>query len=63
MYLAKSTGVATISTILRNNAESSYDGLTVGPNDADQVLLQWKLPDGTTQRIYGDLRDEIMPSN
>ena len=53
-------GLAWINTILRNNADASYHGIEVGPGDAHKVLMQWKLPDGQVQRIFGDLRDEVV---
>jgi len=57
-----SGGLPRINTILRNNAAASYHGIEVGPNDANKVLMQWELPDGQIQRIYGDLREEVVPA-
>jgi hypothetical protein len=42
-------------------SDAAYHGKTVGPKDAERVLLRWKLDDGRYQVIYGDLRDEIVP--
>jgi len=53
-------GAATISTILRDNPDAAYYGLTVGPDDKEKILLRWKLPDGHYQVIYGDLRSETV---
>ncbi len=59
--LEVSGGFSRINTILRNNAGASYHGIKVGPDDAE-VLMQWKLPDGRVQQIYGDLRDGVIPA-
>lgn len=53
-------GLAAINVIQRTNADSSFHGKDVGPKDADKILLQWRLTDGRTQRIYGDLRAEVV---
>ena len=53
-------GFAIVTGIQRNNPDAAYHGLTVGPKDADKVLLRWKLEDGRYQVIYGDLRSEVV---
>jgi outer membrane lipoprotein-sorting protein len=55
-------GFATINSILRDNADAAYYGKAVGPGHKDKVLLRWKLPDGSYEVIYGDLRAEAVPS-
>jgi outer membrane lipoprotein-sorting protein len=57
---AASLGLGTITMLLRDNPTASYNGLGVGPSDEKMVLLQWTLPDGRIQRIYGDLRAETL---
>jgi outer membrane lipoprotein-sorting protein len=41
---------------LKQTNDAVYYGKTVSPTDKDKVLLDWKLPDGSRQVIYGDLR-------
>ncbi|MBN1345303.1 MAG: hypothetical protein JXQ73_21600 [Phycisphaerae bacterium] len=41
--------------------EPEYFGKAVQPGDADTVLMRWKLEDGSTRIIYGDLRAETVP--
>ncbi len=53
-------GLARINTILRENPDASYHGIEVGPDDANQVLMRWKLPNGNYQVLYGDLRGEVV---
>jgi outer membrane lipoprotein-sorting protein len=50
----------TINGILANNPDAAYYGKTVGPKNADKVLLRWQLEDGTYQVIFGDLRGETV---
>lgn len=56
--LKATRGFGQINGILRDNADSAYFGKTVGPNDKDNVLLRWKLDDGSYRVIYGDLHNE-----
>jgi hypothetical protein len=53
-------GFATLNAIQRDNPDAAYHGMTVGPKDANKVLLRWKLDDGKYQVLYGDLRDEVV---
>ena len=55
-------GLATLNGVLRDNPDAAYHGKTVGPKDAERILLRWKLDDGRYQVIFGDLRDEIVPT-
>ena len=48
--------------LVRDGHEPEYFGDTVTADDADQVLLRWKLDDGQTRVIYGDLRVETLPA-
>jgi len=45
-------------SILKNNADAIYSGKTVGPKDADKVLLRWQLEDGNYHVIFGDLKNK-----
>jgi hypothetical protein len=47
--------------LVREGHEPEYFGDTVTADDADEVLLQWKLDDGRMRVIYGDLRIETVP--
>jgi outer membrane lipoprotein-sorting protein len=51
-------GFGTMNVIQRNNADAEYNGLQVTPSDKDAVLFRWRLDDGTSQIIYGDLHTE-----
>ncbi|MBN1359094.1 MAG: hypothetical protein JW993_00810, partial [Sedimentisphaerales bacterium] len=42
-------------SLAAENKEPAYHGKTVGPDDADKVLLRWKLDDGQYRVIFGDL--------
>jgi hypothetical protein len=53
-------GFAWLNGILRDNADASYYGKTVGPDDKDKVLLRWKQDDGLYTVIFGDLRSETV---
>ncbi len=46
--------------LVRDGAAPEYFGETVTSADGDQVLMRWKLPDGGTRVIYGDLRVETL---
>ena len=56
-------GLARINTILRENPDASYHGIGVGPDDTDEVLMRWKLPNGEYQLLYGDLRGEVVSAD
>jgi outer membrane lipoprotein-sorting protein len=45
-------------TLLQDKKEPSYYGESVGPNDADAVLLRWKISDDQYRVIYGDSTTE-----
>ena len=51
-------GFAYINKILRENSDAVWYGSSVGPEETDQVLLRWKLEDGTYRVIYGNLESE-----
>ena len=63
MILKAGLGFAWINTILRDNSDAAYFGLTVGPKDNDEVLLRWKLDDGRFHVMYGDLRAETVTAD
>jgi len=42
--------------------EPEYFGATVKPGDSAAILLRWKLDDGRSRVIYGDLRAETLDS-
>lgn len=56
-------GFSRVNSILRDNPDASYHGIDVGPEDADKVLMRWKLTDGRYQILYGDLRGEIVTAD
>ena len=60
---SKTDGMSMINVILRNNADAEYRGLRVGPNDKNQILMKWQLPDGQYQLIFGDLSDEVVAAD
>jgi hypothetical protein len=45
-------------TLVQDRKEPAYYGELVGPDDADLVLLRWKISDGQYRVIYGDLTAE-----
>lgn len=49
--------------LVRDGHEPEYFGDSVTAEDADQVLLRWKLDDGQVRVIYGDLRVETLPAS
>ncbi|MFQ5807328.1 MAG: hypothetical protein ACE5I3_12845 [Phycisphaerae bacterium] len=49
--------------LVRAGREPEYFGDSVTRDDADQVLLRWKLDDGRLRVIYGDLRIETLPAS
>ncbi|WP_165246758.1 hypothetical protein [Paludisphaera soli] len=53
------SGFGWINSLLVDNADASYHGKTVGPKDADKVLMRWRRDDGRDQVIYGDLRTAV----
>lgn len=61
MVMQAGLGLGTLNGVLRDNSDAAYHGKTVGPKDAERILLRWKLEGGRYQVIYGDLRDEILP--
>jgi hypothetical protein len=42
-------------TLVRDKKDPAYYGESVGPDDADAVLLRWKVSDDQYRVIYGDL--------
>ena len=49
-------------TLAAEGHEPEYFGDIVTPEDADEVLLHWRLDDGQMRVIYGDLRAETLPA-
>lgn len=47
--------------LVRDGRQPEYFGTDTKPGDARAVLLRWKLADGQTRVIYGDLRGETAP--
>lgn len=47
--------------LVREGHDPEYFGGDVTAADADQILLRWKLDNGQTRVIYGDLRIETLP--
>jgi outer membrane lipoprotein-sorting protein len=46
--------------LVQEKKEPAYYGDVVGPNDADKVLLRWKISDSEYRVIFGDLRAETV---
>ncbi len=61
MALEIASGCNYFGQLLREGREPEYFGNSVTADDEDQVLLRWKLEDGSTRVIYGDLRIETVP--
>ena len=51
-------GAQYYETLQKDGKEPVYNGPEVTANDADQVLLRWKLDDDQYRIIFGDLRIE-----
>jgi len=49
--------------LLVEDREPGYFGATVRPGDSDAVLMRWKLDDGRSRVIYGDLRTETVATD
>jgi hypothetical protein len=47
-------------TLVQEKKEPAYYGDVVGPKDANQVLMRWKVSDSEYRVIYGDLRVETV---
>ena len=45
-------------TLVQDKKEPAYYGESVGPDDADAVLMRWKVSDDEYRVIYGDLTTE-----
>lgn len=48
------------STLVQEEKDPAYYGDIVTPQDADQVLVRWKLSDSEYRVIFGDLRTETV---
>lgn len=49
--------------LVQKGCEPEYFGETVTADDADEVLLRWRLDDGSFRVIYGDLRVETVTAS
>ena len=49
--------------LVANQKEPVYYGESVGPDDADKVLLKWKVSDDQYRVIYGDLTAEDLTAD
>ena len=49
--------------LVEKNKDPAYYGKTVGPEDADKVLLRWKLDDGQYRVIFGDLHADTVTAD
>jgi len=47
-------------TLVEDKKEPVYYGESVGPDDADKVLMRWKVSDNEYRVIYGDLHIETV---
>jgi outer membrane lipoprotein-sorting protein len=50
-------------TLVADKTEPVYYGESVGPNDADMVLLKWKVSDDQYRAIFGDLTAEDLTAD
>jgi len=50
-------------TLVDENKNPAYYGETVGPDDADKVLLRWKLNDDQYRVIFGDLHADTVTAD
>jgi len=50
-------------SLVDESREPVYYGETVGPDDADKMLLRWKLDDGQYRVIFGDLHAETVTAD
>lgn len=55
-----SVACAFVQTLVAEGRSPEYFGDVVTPDDADDVLLKWRQPDGSFRIIYGDLRAETV---
>jgi hypothetical protein len=60
--LEVASGCAYYMKLVRQGSEPEYFGKTVTADDADEVLLRWRLDDGNMRVIYGDLHVETVPA-
>ncbi|MCP3960454.1 MAG: hypothetical protein GY719_21630 [bacterium] len=51
------------SDLVKGGREPEYFGAGVRAGDAESVLLEWRLDDGGTRVIYGDLYAETLPAD
>ena len=58
-----SSAMGWINSLQRENPDCAYHGKTVTPQDADKVLLRWKLDDGTYRVIFGDLKSATVSAD
>jgi outer membrane lipoprotein-sorting protein len=56
------TGCGFVQQLARKGHDPEYFGAAVRPEDKDEVLVRWRLDDGRTRVIYGDLRAETLES-
>jgi len=60
-FLVPIRGLARFANVLqRDKKDPAYYGKTVTPNDADKILMRWKLSDNEYRVIYGDLHAETV---
>ncbi len=50
------------SDLVKDGREPEYFGARVRASDAESVLLRWRLDDGGTRVVYGDLYAETLPA-
>jgi predicted house-cleaning noncanonical NTP pyrophosphatase (MazG superfamily) len=49
-------------TLVQDKKEPAYYGESVGPDDADKVLMRWKISDNQYRVIFGDLTIKNVPA-
>ena len=63
VYGRATMGTTWINGLQRKNPDCAYNGRTVGPADADKVLVRWQLPDGRYKVVFGDLGTETVTAD
>jgi hypothetical protein len=46
--------------LVKDSKDPAYYGRTFGPDDANKVLLRWKLDDSRCRVIFGDLHTDTV---
>jgi outer membrane lipoprotein-sorting protein len=55
--------IAFYNDLVTENKDPAYYGKTVTPEDADKVLMRWKITDNECRIIFGDLRTKTVSAD